>query len=88
MGEEGSNCLLKAAVVVSNMFNLDVSNVALQRTWFKKEVYSRVMGANVRRLVENHKEAIATNPNIDLDRLRATTYLHEFDREIQLPSWG
>jgi len=88
VGEEGSNCLLKAAVVVSNMFNLDISNNALQRTWFRKEVYSRVMGANVRRLAENHKDAIATNPKINLDSLRATTYLHEFDREIQLPSWG
>lgn len=29
-----------------------------------------------------------TNGNIDPERVRKTTYLHEFDREIQGPTWG
>jgi hypothetical protein len=44
-GEEGSECLLKAAVVCSNPFNLDAANKALKRTFLGKEVYQRVMGS-------------------------------------------
>lgn len=88
IGEEGSNCLLKAGVIISNPFNLDTSNLALQRTVFKKQLYSRFMGGNLRRLAEKHADLIATNPRLSLEKMSATTYIHEFDREVQLGSWG
>ena len=28
------------------------------------------------------------NGNVDIEKIRNTTYLHEFDREIQCPTWG
>lgn len=31
---------------------------------------------------------VMTNGNIDPERVRKITYLHEFDREIQGPTWG
>ena len=52
LGEEGSGCLLKAAVVCSNPWNLDVGSVALQRSWLGREVYSRTMGSNMKALFE------------------------------------
>ena len=52
MGEEGDKCELKAAVVCSNPWNLEVSNLALQRTWVGKEVYSKAMGSSMKGLVE------------------------------------
>ncbi|KAL8632227.1 hypothetical protein Q9189_002016 [Teloschistes chrysophthalmus] len=52
LGEEGEKCLLKAAVVCSNPWNLDVGSIALQSTWLGLEVYSRTMGANLRSLFE------------------------------------
>jgi len=44
-GEEGDECLFKAAVVCSNPFNLDVANKSLKRTFLGKEVYQRAMGS-------------------------------------------
>lgn len=88
IGEEADLCELKGAVVISSPWNLDVSNHALQRSWIGKEVYSKIMGNNLKRLIEQHADQIAKNPNVDLDRVRKTTYLHEFDREVQGPTWG
>lgn len=48
MGEEGSNCLLSAAVAVGNPFNLEVANVTLQSSLLGKELYQRVMGSACR----------------------------------------
>lgn len=48
MGEEGSDCLLSAAVVVGNPFNLEVANICLQNSLLGKEVYQRVMGSACR----------------------------------------
>lgn len=42
--EEGENCILKAAVVCSNPFNLDCTSKLMQSTWIGKELYLRVMG--------------------------------------------
>ncbi|KAI9660286.1 MAG: hypothetical protein M1829_006488 [Trizodia sp. TS-e1964] len=50
VGEEGSNCLLNAAVVCSNPWDLSVGSVALQRTWLGLEVYSRAMGGSMKSL--------------------------------------
>lgn len=52
LGEEGEECELKAAVVFSNPWNMEAGNLALQRTWLGKEVYSRTMGTNLRKLFE------------------------------------
>ena len=52
LGEEGDQCLLEAAIVVSNPWSLDVGSLALQRTWLGLNVYSSVMGNNMKQLVE------------------------------------
>lgn len=50
MGEEGSQCELKAAVVCSNPWDLAAGSLALQRTWLGKEVYSKTMTEGLRGL--------------------------------------
>ncbi|KAM5473114.1 hypothetical protein MauCBS54593_002828 [Microsporum audouinii] len=54
VGEEGDDCQLKAAVVCSNPWNLEVSSLALQRTWVGTQVYSKTMGASMKRLFEQY----------------------------------
>ncbi|KAF2755625.1 AB-hydrolase YheT [Pseudovirgaria hyperparasitica] len=88
IGEEGANCALKAAVVCSNPWDLDASSVALQRSWVGMEVYSKTMGTNMKALIERHAEEVSKYTAINLDALRKTKYLHEFDRVIQCPTWG
>lgn len=35
-----------------------------------------------------HADQVIKNGNIDPDRVASIKYLHEFDREIQCPTWG
>ena len=88
MGEEGIECSLKAAVVLSNVWNNEVSSLGLQRTWFMNNVYNRALGTNMIKLFERHIDQISQNPNIDIEAVRSSKYLHEFDRYVQGPTWG
>ncbi|MCJ1446779.1 MAG: hypothetical protein MMC23_007286 [Stictis urceolatum] len=88
VGEEGDECILEAAVVCSNPWTLDVANLALQRSWIGKEVYSKAMGSNMRKLFEDHMEQLKKNPRIDVEEVQKIKYLHEFDRALQGPTWG
>ncbi|KAI9813788.1 MAG: hypothetical protein M1827_003578 [Pycnora praestabilis] len=88
IGEEGSECVLKAAVVCSNPWNLEAGSLTLQRSWLGSEVYSKTMATNLKKLCELHVEQLSKNPRINMERVRKTTYLHEFDREVQGPTWG
>ncbi|KAF4120469.1 uncharacterized protein GMORB2_2907 [Geosmithia morbida] len=88
-GEEGSDCLLKAAVVCSNPFNLEVSSKMMQSRYFSREVYLRVMGTGMKKLIASHREDLEKHETrLDFDALEKVTYLHEFDRLIQVPCWG
>ncbi|KAF3403485.1 putative esterase [Penicillium rolfsii] len=88
LGEEGDHCQLKAAVLCASPWNLDVSSVQLQSSWLGKEVYSKTMGSSMKRLFEAHVEEVSKNPRIDVEAIRSITYLHEFDRALQCPTWG
>jgi hypothetical protein len=46
------------------------------------------MGTNMKKLIELHAEEVSKNPKLDLERIRKVKYLHEFDREVQGPTWG
>lgn len=39
--------------------------------------------ANMKKLIETHKDAILKHTNLHYDRIQNVTYLHEFDREVQ-----
>lgn len=54
LGEEGDECQLQAAVICSNPWKLEVSSLALQRTWLGLEVYSKAMGTNMKKLFERY----------------------------------
>jgi uncharacterized protein len=74
--------------VVSNPWNLEVSSIALQNTYLGREVYLRVMGGNMKRLLEKHTAQIAKNSKVNLEEAMKVKYLHEFDRVVQGPTWG
>ncbi|KKA29035.1 hypothetical protein TD95_002183 [Thielaviopsis punctulata] len=88
IGEEGEACVLKAAVLCSNPFNLEVANNALRRTWIGREVYMKTMGNSMKKLVYRHREAVKKYTNFDYDKIMQITYLDEFDAEIQPKAWG
>ncbi|PGH32138.1 hypothetical protein GX50_05099 [[Emmonsia] crescens] len=88
LGEEGASCPLAASVICSSPWNLEVTSLALQRTWLGLEVYSKTMGSNMKKLFELHVDEISKHPRINVERVRNIKYLHEFDRELQGPVWG
>jgi uncharacterized protein len=88
LGEEGVNCELTAAMVLSNPWNLEVGSLALQRSFLGLHVYSRAMGTNMKELFETHVDQISKNPRIDVEKIRRLKYLYEFDRDVQGPTWG
>jgi uncharacterized protein len=63
-------------------------NLALQRSWWNRNVYSATMGQSMKKLFNTHVDQMAKNPLIDVDLVRKQKYLHEFDRHVQCPSWG
>lgn len=87
-GEEGSNCVLRAAVANSNPWNLEVAHVVLNSTWLGVNVYSRTMGRNLMGLYERHKEQMLKNTGIKKEAVEQCKYLYEFDRHVQCPTWG
>jgi predicted alpha/beta-fold hydrolase len=87
-GEEGSKCVLKAAVANSNPWNLELCNTALNSTWLGVNIYSRTMGKNLMGLYERHKEQMLQNPDIKKEVVEKCKYLYEFDRHVQCPTWG
>jgi uncharacterized protein len=68
---------------VGNPFDLEISNKALQRSTLGLHVYQKVMGANMKKLIERHKQAVLEHTKLDFDRIQNLTYLYEFDREVQ-----
>ncbi|QDS77044.1 hypothetical protein FKW77_006745 [Venturia effusa] len=89
LGEEGTDCRLDAAIVISNPWNLEVSNLNLQSTYLGLNVYSKIMGDSMRQLFVRHQEEITSQtPSIDAQKLLTSKFLHEFDRLVQCPTWG
>ena len=80
--------MLDAAVIVSNPWKLEVSSLALQRTYIGLNVYSKAMGTSMRKLFETHREEIVKNQSLKTENIRKVVHLHEFDREVQCATWG
>ncbi|KKY21976.1 putative alpha beta fold family [Phaeomoniella chlamydospora] len=88
LGEEGSQCPLQAALIISSPFNLEAASLSLQSTFVGLNIYSRAMGSNMKKLIDRHSREITQNTKVDVEAVKKITYLHEFDREIQCPTWG
>jgi uncharacterized protein len=52
IGEEADKCLLEAAVLVSNPFNLDVANSALETSWIGSNIYLASMATWLKKIFE------------------------------------
>ncbi len=51
-------------------------------------LYSKVMGTNMLKLFETHKNEICVNKALKAEKIREIKHLHEFDREVQCATWG
>ncbi|KAL8974297.1 MAG: hypothetical protein Q9197_001472 [Variospora fuerteventurae] len=62
--------------------------ILVNRSWLGLNAYSKSMARDLKGLFELHLEQLSKNPRLDVDKVRAVKYLHEFDREVQGPTWG
>ncbi|KAG7435595.1 putative esterase [Fusarium oxysporum f. sp. raphani] len=67
---------------------IKVSSKILQNSYIGKEVYLRVMGSALKELAATHRTELEKYSKIDVEAVMNITYLYEFDRLIQCPSWG
>ncbi|PWW80373.1 AB-hydrolase YheT [Tuber magnatum] len=88
IGEECDECVFKAVVLCSSPWNLEVASKALHRTYLGSEVYSKVMGGNMRNLFEINIDNFSGDPRIDVDLVRRGKYLYEFDRDFTARIFG
>jgi len=44
---------------------------------------SNRMAANMKKLINTHKDSVLKYTNLNYDRIQKVTFLHEFDREVQ-----
>ncbi|TAQ85060.1 hypothetical protein B7494_g6617 [Chlorociboria aeruginascens] len=64
------------------------SSLILQSTWLGRQIYSKTMANNMKRLVELHHNQLSKNPKLNFEKIRKVKYLYEFDRMVQGPAWG
>jgi predicted alpha/beta-fold hydrolase len=64
----------------SSPWDLNASHMALQRSWMGREIYSKTMGGNMRKLYETHKEELLKNEVLDKGEIEKCQHLWEFDR--------
>lgn len=87
VGEAGTSCPLRAAVSISNPFDLHTGNILLRRSWIGR-LYLRVLGSSLKALFLKHVSQLSVNRAINIDQVRRARYLHEFDKAVQLEMWG
>lgn len=79
---------MKAAVAISNPWDLEVSSLGLLRSWVGRNVYLRTLGTSLKTLFDKHAEKIMMTPGIDFEAVQKVRFLYEFDRAVQVPMWG
>ena len=42
----------------------------------------------MKKLIDLHYDAVSKDSKLDFAKIRQAKYLHEFDRDVQGPSWG
>lgn len=87
LGEQGTSCPLRAAISISNPFDLHTGNILLRRSWIGR-LYLRALGSSLKTLFLKHVSQLSLDKAINIDQVHKARYLHEFDKAVQLQMWG
>ncbi|KAJ2961459.1 hypothetical protein NQZ79_g3277 [Umbelopsis isabellina] len=79
LGEEGSKTPLLAGVSVGNPFDFLNSSLYLERTWFRKTIYSGTMANSLKRAFNKHATILGKHPAVDVDKVQEAQTIREFD---------
>lgn len=87
LGEEGSNCPLHAAILLSSPHNMEAC-AKLMYMSFTGRQYSKFLANNLKELFERNFEVLRTNPAIDIEGVRKSVYPFEYDTACTAPVAG
>ncbi|EPS41854.1 hypothetical protein H072_4177 [Dactylellina haptotyla CBS 200.50] len=87
LGEEGASCPIHAAVLLSSPHNMDACAKIMFMTFTGRQ-YSKFMAGNLKKLFERHYDVLSTNPAIDIQGVRNSTYLYDYDSACTAPVFG
>ncbi|VVT50818.1 uncharacterized protein SAPINGB_P002890 [Magnusiomyces paraingens] len=79
---------IDGAIIVANPWDLAHSNQAMHSSYIGSHVYSPVMTKNLVRLLKNHKDVLAQNPNFDYEKRLSLKYIYDFDDAFTAPLFG
>ncbi|KAI0054048.1 AB-hydrolase YheT [Auriscalpium vulgare] len=71
VAEEGEACRLTSAAVLGCPWDMEKNGHSLHNSWFRRSVYSKGMGGNLRKLVMRHLSTIAKFPDPTLAKATA-----------------
>ncbi|KAI9300874.1 Alpha/Beta hydrolase protein [Cunninghamella echinulata] len=78
LGEEKENTPLHAAISVGNPFDFLASNMSLEASYFRRNIYSKTMANSLKRLYERHP-IMKKHPDVDPEKVYAANTIREFD---------
>ncbi len=89
LGQEGDNSLIKAAAVLADPWDLNISSTVLHQSLIGR-VYSSVMTKSLIKLVTLHLDVFEKDPNISegLAKLNTFKYLDDFDDLLTSKMFG
>jgi uncharacterized protein len=76
LGEEGKDSPFVAASSVSNPWQLKVTSDALNGTLLGRQLYSKAMGVNLKRVFMRQYQMMKDHPKIDWKALNQARLLH------------
>lgn len=75
LGEEGNNTPFVAAAAISNPWQLKITSDALTSTFVGRELYSKTMGTNLKRVFMRQYSTMKNHPKIDWNGLKNAKYI-------------
>ncbi|KAI8584065.1 hypothetical protein K450DRAFT_221313 [Umbelopsis ramanniana AG] len=88
LGEEGDKTPLIAGVSVGNPFDFLNSSMHLERSWFRKTIYSGTMAGNLKRAFNRHATMLSKDPSVDAEKVQNAQTIREFDDLVTRPMGG
>ncbi|OZJ05117.1 hypothetical protein BZG36_01388 [Bifiguratus adelaidae] len=88
LGEEEENTPLIAGISISNPWDFVSSSLWIDRTWFRRNIYSRTMAGNLVRTYNKHAKVLEQNKNLNFDYIQGSKTIREFDDRCTRIAFG
>ncbi|OQR95934.1 serine protease family S33 [Thraustotheca clavata] len=91
VGEEGTNCLLTAAISLANPYDLVLTTAHLANSWWHRQIYNKALTSGLVKLVFKKSDAhkiLKRESNVNLKQLSKSRILEDFDKAYSCQVFG